>query len=66
MEIASLSIASSQFKLQQEVQLSMLNKVMDISEAQRNGLYKMLESADVKTIQQSVQSHLGTMIDIKA
>lgn len=39
---------------------------MDISEAQRNGLYKMLESADVKTIQQSVQSHLGTMIDIKA
>lgn len=65
MDIAALSIASSQFKLQQQVQLSMINKVMELSEANSNSIQKMLEGVDVKAIQQSIQSHLGASIDVE-
>jgi len=66
MDIASMSTAMSQFQIQQQAQFSVMNKVMDQSQANNNGLHQMLEGADIQTMQQAVQQNLGGNVDIKA
>lgn len=57
MDIAALSSVMSQASLQQQVSLSVANKTMEHTEASSEGLIKMME--------QSVNPHLGSNIDVK-
>ncbi|UTR13864.1 YjfB family protein [Salipaludibacillus sp. LMS25] len=61
MDIAALSIGMSQLKVQQQVDVSLLKKVMDTSGQKTEFIDKML---DVKNIEKSVQPHLGSSIDM--
>lgn len=58
MDIARLSVAMSQANVQQQASLGVMNKVMDQSEAQADGLIKMLD--------QAAHPHLGQAIDVRA
>ncbi|MDY0408980.1 YjfB family protein [Virgibacillus soli] len=69
MDIAALSMAFSQSKVQQQASVSIMRKVMD--QATENGAFvqEMLSSsgteASVKALQHAAQPHLGTHIDMK-
>lgn len=65
MDIAMMSTVSSQIQLQQQVQLSVMNKVMDQSQENSDGLQKLLKSADISAMQQSVEPNLGASFDLK-
>ncbi|WP_100010148.1 YjfB family protein [Lentibacillus sediminis] len=65
MDIAMMSTAMSQFQVQQQVQLSVMNKVMDQSQENSDGLQKLLKSADISAMQQSVEPNLGASVDVK-
>ncbi|MCR6105753.1 YjfB family protein [Salipaludibacillus agaradhaerens] len=64
MDIAALSIGMSQMKVQQQVDVSLLKKVMDTSGQKTEFIDKMLDGASVKNMEMSVQPHLGSSIDI--
>ena len=57
MDIAGISMALSQMKVHQQVSLSVAKLAMDSSKQSMDDLSK--------TMQQSVQPHLGQSIDIK-
>lgn len=57
MDIAALSIAMSQKKVRQEVNISILKKSLNQAESDGNSLVKMLE--------QTIQPHIGGNIDLK-
>lgn len=65
MDIALLSMALSQGQVNQQASISVLKKAMDTAEGNADFLNKMLSEADVRTIQQAVQPHLGASIDLK-
>jgi hypothetical protein len=65
MEVAAMSMALSQSSVKQQASLSVFDKAMDQTETSSNGLIKMMQESSVKAMQQSVQSHLGSSIDIK-
>lgn len=56
-DIAAASMLLSQNQVQTQVGIQVLQKAMDVSEVQSQGLINMLE--------QSVQPHLGGNIDMK-
>ncbi|MCR6109837.1 YjfB family protein [Bacillus sp. A301a_S52] len=64
MDIAALSIGMSQMKVQQQVDVSLLKKVMDTSGQKTEFIDKMLDGAFVKNMEMSVQPHLGSSVDI--
>ncbi|MCR6097430.1 YjfB family protein [Salipaludibacillus agaradhaerens] len=64
MDIAALSIGMSQMKVQQQVDVSLLKKVMDTSGQKTEFIDKMLDGASVKNMEMSVQPHLGSSVDI--
>ncbi len=61
MDIAALSMGLSQMKLQNEVSTSVMKMAMD---TQGGGLEKLMDSA-AKTMEQSVNPHIGGNIDIQ-
>ncbi|SES71531.1 Putative motility protein [Salinibacillus kushneri] len=66
MDIVALSMGLSQTGLQQDVNLSLMDKTMNQAETKGQGMIKMLEESSVKTMQHSVQPHLGGSVDLKA
>jgi uncharacterized membrane protein required for colicin V production len=65
MDTAALSMVLSQVSFRQDANFSLMNKVMDQAESKSNGMIKMMQESSVKAMQQSVQPHLGSSIDIK-
>jgi hypothetical protein len=65
MDVAAMSMALSQSSVKQQASLSVFDKAMDQAGTSSNGLVKMMQESSVKAMQQSVQSHLGSSIDIK-
>lgn len=65
MDIALMSMALSQGKVQQQASVSVMKKAMDQAQVGAEGLNKMMASADVAAIQRVAQPHLGTNIDLK-
>lgn len=67
MDIALLSMATSQAQFQQQASLSILKKAMDQGEGNADFLNKMLSNTDLQAVelQRAVQPHLGSNIDIK-
>lgn len=63
MDIPSLSIAMHQSKLHQQVGVSVMKMAMDSMRIQGEDLSKMLEIT-TKTIEQSINTHIGGNIDI--
>lgn len=57
MDIAALSMGLSQMKLANEVGASVLKMAMDSGESSMDGMVQMME--------QSVNPHIGSSIDIK-
>ena len=66
MDIAIMSTAISHYNVHQQVQYSLMDRVMDQAEVNHDGLQKMLSGADVQAMQQSVQPSLGANVDVKA
>ncbi|SDY61243.1 YjfB family protein [Tindallia californiensis] len=64
MDVAAMSIALNQMKLQQEASVSVLKMAMDGGSSQMEGLEKMLD-ANTKMLEQSVTPHLGGNLDIQ-
>ncbi|ANU26745.1 YjfB family protein [Planococcus versutus] len=58
MDIAALSMAMSQMNVRTEANVSVMKKTIDQAETNGQEVVKMLE--------QSVQPHIGSRIDIKA
>lgn len=57
MDIAALSMGLSQMKVAQQASISVMKMAMETPEAQMDDL--------VRAMEQSVQPHVGTSIDIK-
>ncbi|MGN8648392.1 YjfB family protein [Gracilibacillus sp. HCP3S3_G5_1] len=57
MDIAALSIVMNQAQVKQQASVSLLDKALGQAEVQSSDMIKMLE--------QSMQPHLGSNIDIK-
>ncbi|MBF6634458.1 MAG: YjfB family protein [Planococcus sp. (in: Bacteria)] len=57
MDIAALSMALSQMNVRTEANVSIMKKTIDQAETNGQDVVKMLE--------QSVQSHIGSRVDIK-
>jgi hypothetical protein len=66
MDLAIMSTAISHYNVHQQVQYSLMDRVMDQAEVNHDGLQKMLSGADVQAMQQSVQPSLGANVDVKA
>jgi hypothetical protein len=65
MDIAALSIVLSQASVGQEASVLIMKKTMDQAESNGDGVVKLLESANVKVMEQRVQPHIGRTIDLK-
>ena len=61
MDIAGLSIALSQVKVQGDIGVAVLGKAMDLSETLGAGMVEMLDAA---AMEQSVAPHIGGNIDV--
>lgn len=62
LDIAGLSIAMNQAKVQQQASVSVMKSAMSTSEQNGAALIDMLNSANVS---QASHPHLGTQIDVK-
>lgn len=65
MDIALLSMALNQGKIQQQASMSVMKKAMGNAEQQGEALQKLMSTADTAAIQQAAQPHLGGNIDLK-
>lgn len=63
MDIAALSMGLSQMKIQQEASISVMKMAMDSAKGQANDVTKILE-ANAKMMEQSVNFHVGSNLDI--
>ena len=63
MDIAGVSMALSQAKINNDVGVAVLGKAMDTNETLGDGLVKMLEKADME---RSVNPKVGSNIDLYA
>lgn len=63
MDIAALSMAMSQSRVMQEASLSVVKLAMDTAKGDSSNMTHMLEQS--KAMAQSVQPHLGGILDIK-
>ncbi len=64
MDIAAFSMSLSQVKVMQAVSNSVMNMAMDTAKTDAANLVEMLGQARV--MEQSVQPHIGSQIDIRA
>lgn len=62
MDIAGLSTVLSTSRLQSQVGVAVVSKAMDTSEAMGQGLVEMIDAA---AMEQSVNPHVGTNLDIR-
>ncbi|QGG46466.1 YjfB family protein [Heliorestis convoluta] len=63
MDIAALSILMNQSQVRQEASISVLKMALDTSQVQSADLAKMMQ-ANTKTMEQSVNPHVGARIDV--
>lgn len=63
MDIAALSIGLSQMKVSQQASISIMKMAMDTAKSQAADMAKMLE-VNTKMMEQSVNPHVGSKIDI--
>ena len=63
MDIAGVSMALSQAKINNDVGVAVLSKAMDTNESLGDGLVRMLEKADME---RSVNPKVGSNIDLYA
>ncbi|OZV13451.1 hypothetical protein CIW83_04455 [Tissierella sp. P1] len=64
MDIAALSMNLSQMKVAQQASISVMKMAMDTVEVQAIDLTQMLE-VNTKIMEQSINPHLGKIIDIR-
>ena len=64
MDIAALSMSLSQMKVSQEASISVMKMAMDAGQSQMNDMMKLVQE-NTKMMEQSVNSHLGSNLDIK-
>ncbi|MFS0879543.1 YjfB family protein [Metabacillus niabensis] len=65
MDIALMSMALSQGKVQQQASLSVMKMAMGNAEQQGDALQTLLSTTNASAIQHAAQPHLGGNIDIK-
>lgn len=65
MDIAALSMALSQMNVRQEASVSIMKKTIDQAESNGEGVVKMLKDSSLKTMEQSIQPHIGSQLDIR-
>lgn len=64
MDIAGLSMVLSQSQIKQQASLSVMKLAMNKEQTQMNNMMKMLDT-NTKTMEMSVNPHVGGSIDIK-
>ncbi|HHV96228.1 MAG TPA: putative motility protein [Clostridiaceae bacterium] len=64
MDIAALSMGLSQMKVAQQASISVMKMAMNTGQTQMNDLLKMMQ-VNTKVMEQSVNSYVGSNIDIK-
>ncbi len=62
MDIAGLSTVLSTSRLQSQVGVAVVSKAMDTNEAMGQGLIEMIDAA---AMEQSVNPHVGSNLDIR-
>jgi hypothetical protein len=65
MDVAELSIVLSQSSVQQNVNLALMKKTINLAEQNSQGIINMMQGSNVKAMEMSVHPHLGNSIDIK-
>ncbi len=65
MDIAALSMALSQGKVQQQASISVMQMAKGTAVQQGDAMVDLLNSANVTAIQHAAQPHLGGNIDLK-
>ncbi|MFJ8266895.1 YjfB family protein [Peribacillus asahii] len=65
MDIALMSMALSQGKVQQEASMSVMKMAMGNVEQQGEALQRLMTTTDTSAIQRAAQPHLGGNIDLK-
>ncbi|MEI2378393.1 putative motility protein [Priestia megaterium] len=65
MDIALTSMSLSQGKVQQQASLSVMKIAMGNAKQQGEAVKKLINSSNVKALQQAAQPHLGGNIDLK-
>ncbi|MFV8828979.1 YjfB family protein [Alkalihalobacterium sp. APHAB7] len=65
MDIALVSMALSQGKVQQQASISVMKKAMGSAEQQGEALQKLMSTTNSVNIQHAAQPHLGRSIDLK-
>ncbi|MFL0364994.1 YjfB family protein [Pseudobacillus sp. 179-B 2D1 NHS] len=65
MDIALMSMALNQGKVQQQASIAVMKMAMGGAKQQGEALQKLMETADVAAIQHAAQLHLGGSIDLK-
>ena len=64
MDIAALSVLMSQGQVQQQAGVSVMKLAMNVAETQGNMMTSLLDET-AKSLEMSVQPHLGGSVDIK-
>ncbi len=65
MDIALMSMALNQSKVQQQASMLVMKKAMGNAEQQGEALQQLLSTTNVQAIQHAAQPHLGGNIDVK-
>ncbi|MED3936459.1 YjfB family protein [Priestia megaterium] len=65
MDIALISISLSQGKVQHQASLSVMKIAMGNAKQQGEAVKELINSSNVKALQQAAQPHLGGNIDLK-
>ena len=63
MDIAAMSISLNQMQAKEQASVSVMKMAMDSARGQGKDLDKLLEASS-KALEQSVQPHIGTGIDL--
>ena len=64
MDIAALSVLMSQGQVQQQAGVSVMKMAMNVAETQGNMMTSLLDET-AKSLEMSVQPHLGGSVDIR-
>ncbi|MCR8926813.1 YjfB family protein [Priestia megaterium] len=65
MDIALMSMSLNQGKVQQQASLSVMKMAMGNAEQQGKAVKELINSSNVKALQQAAQPYLGGNIDLK-
>ncbi len=64
MDIAAVSTALSQEKIQNQISVSLMRKAMDGADQQMENIQKLMD-ANVRMMEQSVTPHVGGNLDVR-